>query len=627
MRNKKLGLAALAVSLTAGSSAFAADPVGFDLQQFVPAPAGDHFFGVPDAAVGKGPNVGLLGNLAFKPLSIRDRGKDEIVSKPSKMATYAHIEGSYAISNRLLISVGVPVALAQSGDDQGANAQVAVKGGKLGDVRAGLRFAFVEKGAFVPALAVDVQLPTGNDAALTGDKKLRVNPKLVFSGDTGSLVYTFNVGYLFRGNKKDLGTPEIGDALTFGAGVAAVAGNFQIGPEIYGNTVTKTEENPLTNAAKDNLKLFGKHSTPLEALLGAKLRVNDLVLGLGAGPGLSKNPGTPAFRVVAGVALVPQIVVGPGDRDGDGITDDKDACPDVKGVASADPKLNGCPPAPKDRDGDGIVDDHDACPDVPGVANADPKKNGCPSDRDNDGVLDKDDACPDVAGVATSDPATNGCPPDKDGDGIPDAQDACPDVKGVKSDDPKKNGCPPDTDGDGIPDPEDACPDKPGIKSDDPKQNGCPAKAAIIGKSIKITEQVKFDTGKATIRSESDALLGDVAKILKDHPEITLINIEGHTDNVGNKAANKTLSQNRANAVKTWLTKKGGIDAKRLKATGYGQEKPVDSNDTDAGRQNNRRVEFNIPDAAGDKPAAAPAHAPAPAKPAKPVTPPKKKTK
>ena len=70
-----------------------------------------------------------------------------------------------------------------------------------------------------------------------------------------------------------------------------------------------------------------------------------------------------------------------------------------------------------------------------------------------------------------------------------------------------------------------------------------------------------------------------------------------------------------------------GVAMKRLKATGYGQEKPVDSNDTDAGRQNNRRVEFNIPDAAGDKPAAAPAHAPAPAKPAKPVTPPKKKTK
>ena len=315
------------------------------------------------------------------------------------------------------------------------------------------------------------------------------------------------------------------------------------------------------------------------------------------GTGLTRGWGTPVLRTVLSAEWAPDVDK---DSDGDHIMDREDACPTVPGVRSTDPRTNGCPlpppPAPKDRDSDGIIDEQDACPDVPGVASTDPSKNGCPPDRDDDGIYDSVDACPDVAGVRSDDPAKNGCPPDRDGDGIYDTEDACPDVAGVKDADPKKNGCPPDRDGDGVLDPVDACPDAPGPEDPDPKKNGCPL-ARIEGGEVKITEQVKFITGSADILHDSDPLLTAVATILKEHPELTKVRVEGHTDNRGSAAMNKKLSERRAAAVVKWLTT-FGIEKKRLSAKGFGMERPIDTNETDQGRTNNRRVEFHIEPAA-----------------------------
>ncbi|MBL4624105.1 MAG: OmpA family protein [Flavobacteriales bacterium] len=136
-----------------------------------------------------------------------------------------------------------------------------------------------------------------------------------------------------------------------------------------------------------------------------------------------------------------------GDKDGDGIKDKEDKCPDVPGIEAFD----GCP----DSDVDGIVDSEDMCPTVYGVA----QFHGCP-DTDGDGIGDLDDDCVDVPGVAEF----NGCP-DTDGDGISDYDDQCPELPGTKEHD----GCP-DTDGDGIVDSMDECPEKPGTKIN----FGCP---------------------------------------------------------------------------------------------------------------------------------------------------------
>jgi outer membrane protein OmpA-like peptidoglycan-associated protein len=319
-----------------------------------------------------------------------------------------------------------------------------------------------------------------------------------------------------------------------------------------------------------------------------------------AGP--ISNPFDWGVRVGLSIAQFPSAPPPPADRDGDCIPDTEDACPTTAGVHTDDPKTNGCPAPAADRDKDGVPDSEDACPDVAGVKTDDPKTNGCPSDRDKDGIIDSEDACPDTAGVKTDDPKTNGCPPpaDKDKDGVADPVDACPDVPGVATQDPKTNGCPADTDGDGIVDAEDACPNDAGPKDPDPKKNGCPI-ARVEGGQVKISSQIKFKTGSAVILKESQPIIDAVAAIMKAHPEITHVLVEGHTDNKGSAAGNKTLSKKRAASVLAALVAVG-IEKGRLTSDGFGQERPIDSNSTDEGRANNRRVEFHIQNDANAKP-------------------------
>ncbi|HEY3352099.1 MAG TPA: OmpA family protein [Polyangia bacterium] len=226
---------------------------------------------------------------------------------------------------------------------------------------------------------------------------------------------------------------------------------------------------------------------------------------------------------------------------------------------------------PADRDGDGIPDVDDACPDEAGPA----ATKGCP-DRDGDGIPDKDDACPDQAGPAE----LKGCP-DRDKDGIPDKDDRCPDQAGPA----ELQGCP-DRDGDGVPDIDDKCPDQPGLK----QYQGClPEKAKKFTGSIK---GINFATGSAKILPNSFKVLDGAVAVLKEFPTMR-IRIEGHTDNVGKPDKNQALSENRANAVRDYFVKKG-IDASRLEAKGYGEAKPVQDNKTAAGRAANRRIEFHV---------------------------------
>jgi outer membrane protein OmpA-like peptidoglycan-associated protein len=117
----------------------------------------------------------------------------------------------------------------------------------------------------------------------------------------------------------------------------------------------------------------------------------------------------------------------------------------------------------------------------------------------------------------------------------------------------------------------------------------------VVGKErLELTEKVFFDTGKATIKPVSFGLLDEVALALQQHEEVESVTIEGHTDNVGNPAFNRRLSQQRAAAVRDYLVKKG-IVPERLEAKGFGAERPIAPNDTPKGREANRRVEFRIP--------------------------------
>src|SRR4029453_15767986 len=112
-----------------------------------------------------------------------------------------------------------------------------------------------------------------------------------------------------------------------------------------------------------------------------------------------------------------------------------------------------------------------------------------------------------------------------------------------------------------------------GARDPDPKKNGCPLARVEKGQG-KIIEQVKFKTGSATILPESNTLLEAVAKILKEHPEIKKVRVEGHTDNRGGKSMNQRLSDRRAASVAKWLVTKGGIEKSRLTSEGFGLDRP-----------------------------------------------------
>ena len=274
--------------------------------------------------------------------------------------------------------------------------------------------------------------------------------------------------------------------------------------------------------------------------------------------------GVKHFQHTAGVS----IKFGGTDTDGDGIYDKDDACPEVAGLEA----FNGCP----DADGDGIEDGKDSCPNEAGSK----EMNGCP-DADGDGIADKDDACPNEAGVA----ALAGCP-DADGDGVADKDDACPSEAG-----PAENkGCPwPDSDNDGVLDKDDQCPDVAGTVAN----KGCPEVTEEVQKQLNdYARTILFDTGRASLKTESVSVFVDIIKILNEYPNAKFT-VEGHTDSVGGEKTNQALSEKRANSVRDFLVKEG-IGADRLTAIGYGEAKPIATNANRAGRAQNRRVEINL---------------------------------
>ncbi len=266
---------------------------------------------------------------------------------------------------------------------------------------------------------------------------------------------------------------------------------------------------------------------------------------------------SPPDRCAARTFITPKV----GDKDGDGIPDTVDKCPNDPENYNGFEDEDGCPDDP-DTDGDGIPDSKDQCVMEP---------------EDKDGYLDED-GCPDL---------------DNDADGIPDSADKCPnkpeDFDGFEDAD----GCPdPDNDGDTVLDVDDFCPNTPGVVGGD--RPGCPKKNMLVvvtAKEIRITQQIQFEFNKATIKGDiSFKILDEIVQILKDNPKINL-EVQGHTDNVGSATYNANLSQSRADSVRAYLVAHG-TDPGRLISKGYGLAKPLVPNNTDANRALNRRVQF-----------------------------------
>jgi outer membrane protein OmpA-like peptidoglycan-associated protein len=270
----------------------------------------------------------------------------------------------------------------------------------------------------------------------------------------------------------------------------------------------------------------------LEGMLGAAFHVHrDWTISAAAGLGLLEGFGIPTARVLAGLRWEPS----PNDPDHDGI-----ASPDspAEQAESATHEGEDVPPSADDVDDAAreaaIKGGYDACPELPEDLDGDEDEDGCPEgDADGDGVLDYLDRCPGEAET----------------------------INGFEDDD--------------------GCPDE------------GPAQIVVEPGRITILGTINFRPSSASLESDSDDILDQIALTLRKHREIDQIEVGGHTDITGPRELNMRLSRDRARTVRRYLIGRG-IPPGRLSARGFGPDKPIADNETDDGRSKNRRVEFLV---------------------------------
>ena len=513
-------------------------------------------------------DVGLWLGFADDPINTYEVGGDGERDRTGSLVGSrlgAELVGSIGIMDHFALGLVVPVILSQSEDLGSVMAGGAISSGGLGDVRLLPKAQFLRQSSHGVGAAVilGLQLPTSTSSDFLGDSDVVFAPELAVSRDfTNGIRAGANVGYRLRKKNQSLD-------LTVDDEVFAHIGlGYRLGAA-GGPPLELAANFAIATGANDVLGAFNRNYA--EVKFGAAYAVTKpVLLILGTGIGVAEGYGTPDWRVFGGLRFGTTRAV------------DK-AAPKKRIVAKADPV---------DSDGDGLLDPDDKCPDKPETKNDYEDDDGCPDeipDTDGDGLTDPQDKCPTEPEDKDGHEDNDGCPdPDNDGDGIPDTEDKCRDEAGVK----EMQGCPdPDRDGDTVVDRLDNCPDVPGK----PELQGCKKKqlVTITANKLEILDVVYFRTNKAIIQRRSYKLLDNVAAVLAAHPELTSVQVEGHTDDRGSDRYNKSLSQRRAEAVVVYLTRKG-IDRARLTALGYGEEKPIADNKTKTGRAINRRVEFKI---------------------------------
>ena len=414
-----------------------------------------------------------------------------------------------------------------------------------------------EARSFKLGAEASVWVPSGNKFSFSGDGAVSGGIGAAAELDLKKFFLTFNTGFQFRppNQVNAFGvTHEWRYAL--GGFFPLRDGTIRLGAEIFGS-LGLSQVQGMTGQPSTYLAA----NAPLEWMAEGRFFLTEKKrLWVGVGGGSRLTPGySPDFRLVAVVGYYWPVA------------DTEPPSPGKRFKADRYAEHGG------DRDHDHIPDDIDLCPDEPEDGKPPNPDDGCPAlpDRDGDGIPDNVDKCPDQP---------------EDFDGIQDA-DGCPED---------------DADKDGIPDAQDACPKEPGEPDPDPKKNGCPKFIRRISGSteIQILKVIEFATGKATILTKSFPILDEVVRLLKVNPEIKMLAIEGHTDNRGSDQLNEKLSDDRAHSVMKYIIEHG-IDAGRLSAQGYGPKRPIADNNTNEGRQRNRRVEFHIKEQTGGAPAPA----------------------
>jgi outer membrane protein OmpA-like peptidoglycan-associated protein len=470
------------------------------------------------------------------------------IGQPVSAQFIGYLNGGVELLNRVSFQASFPIALVQLGNGtegvSGVSNSPDVKPVAPMDLRLEARGILyrADDRSFKLGAVGSIWLPTGNRYSFGSDGGVSGLLGVAAEYELPSLLLVFNTGVQFRPDG-GINNFEVGSEWRWGVGgfMPLRGGAMRIGAQIFGSTgITSGEE-------------FKGSNTPIEWLVEGRMATDEKKRGfVGVAGGTRLSAGyAPDLRIVATAGYWFTI---------------EDSKPESPGKRfKAEYAKDDA-----DTDKDGLPDSVDLCP-------TEPEDKKPPN---------TDDGCP--------------APADRDGDGIPDSVDKCPDEKEDFDKIDDTDGCPEDdADKDNIGDAKDACPKEPGEPSPEPAKNGCPQFIRrITGSSeIQILKQVQFATGRATILPNSYPILDEVVRLLKVNPEIKHLAIEGHTDNRGSNDLNEKLSNDRANSVMQYIIDKG-IEAGKLSAAGFGPKKPIADNNTNEGRQKNRRVEFHIRDKA-----------------------------
>lgn len=592
-----------ALSVASPRAAQAQDPVTLDQYRPAPVPADGFALSRPDSLGHLRMGAQLSVSYANDPL-VYERQLGDADSEVLRIVEHqlrATLGVSLGLFDRLVLFAGLPIDLYMDGES-GAGA-LGIQGSDaagLGDAYLGARARLLGEAddVFGLGLQLTATFPSGSGGHYRGDNFLTLHPELLAEIRADVMRITLNVGARIRedqvfGSEATGNRVTIGDQGTFGLGLSV---------PLYGTHLevgtTRVDLYAQLWGSTSLANFFDREETPVEALGGLKLHLaSGFSIAASGGAGLTRGFGSPDARVTLALGYTtpqarqpepPPPVV---DTDGDGILDPQDRCPNEPEDVDSFQDTDGCPDPDNDRDQ--VLDTDDQCPLKAEDRDGFEDEDGCPDpDNDGDGIPDVDDRCPNEAEDVDQWEDTDGCPePDNDMDGVLDGADACPNEAGVVA----NNGCPDaDRDGDTVVDRLDNCPDEAGTV----ENHGCRRRQQVVIREnqLEILDKVYFRTNSDRILSRSNRLLDNVALVIRNHPEITLVRVEGHTDSRGDDAYNLDLSQRRARSVMAYLVEEG-VEPARLRSEGFGETRPIESNDSREGQAANRRVEFNLGEA------------------------------
>lgn len=514
---------------------------------------------------------------------------------------HGNVQLGIGLSRFFSLTVDVPLVLWQEGYDLNTvynptQEPTPLPSNGSGDVRITPKVLALDLDRLPVGLAffIPVSLPTAAGTGFLGEDVVTVQPSAVFELADGSVrhgEYAFRLAAMAGLRARD----------------AAEAGGVDFSSKVVVTGVA------LGIRPVDALELLGEFQAEIAGTepaarpgavnAGIKLMPADFVIiNAGAGFGVLSGVGAPDYRVFGGITVAPNLDPCVLDRDKDGVVNCEDQCLEDPEDDDDFRDTDGCPEDDNDRDD--IVDDDDVCPLDPEDHDGYKDRDGCPDpDNDKDDILDEDDQCPDDPEIVNGFQDEDGCPDEKpiedtDGDGYKDDVDRCTVDPEDFDEFQDEDGCPEaDNDGDGIVDQDDQCPNDREVYNGVDDTDGCPDEGRVVleASQIRILDKIYFEFNKAIIRPVSFSLLDEIAAVILQHPELLKIRIEGHTDDVGNDVYNLKLSQQRADAVRAALVERG-VDQGRLDAVGFGEMRPLETNETEDGRAINRRVEFIIVD-------------------------------